>query len=99
MAVADVVRLETGGASAEIALAGAEPVSWRVGGRELIWSGDPQHWARHAPILFPVVGASAGGAVRIAGQTYPMPQHGFARDSRFALVERTGDVAHLRLAD
>jgi galactose mutarotase-like enzyme len=98
VAVADVVRLETGGASAEIALAGAEPVSWRVGGRELIWGGDPQHWARHAPILFPVVGASAGGVVGIAGQTYPMPQHGFARDSLFALVERTGDAAHLRLA-
>jgi galactose mutarotase-like enzyme len=96
--VADVIRLEANGASADIALVGAEPVSWRVGGRELIWSGDPQHWGRHAPILFPVVGASAGGVVRIAGKTYPMPQHGFARDSLFSLVERTSDAAQLRFA-
>ena len=96
--MADVVRLEADGASADIALVGAEPLSWRVGGRELIWSGDPQHWGRHAPILFPVVGASAGGVVRIASKTYPMPQHGFARDSLFSLVEQTGDAAHLRLA-
>ncbi len=93
------VKLEADGATAEIALDGAEPVSWRVGGRELIWSGDPAHWARHAPILFPVVGASAGGAVRVGAQTYRMPQHGFARDSRFTLVEREADAAHLRLVE
>jgi galactose mutarotase-like enzyme len=94
-----IVRLEADDASAAVALHGAEPVSWRVGGRELIWSGDPAHWGRHAPILFPVVGASAGGVIRVGGQTYRMPQHGFARDSRFALIERERDAARLRLME
>lgn len=94
-----IVRLTAGEASAAIALRGAEPISWRVGGRELLWHGDPAHWGFRAPILFPVVGASAGGAIRVDGETYPMPQHGFARHAAFALVESAGDSARFRLAE
>lgn len=93
------VRLESGAASAEISLTGAEPLSWRVGGRELLWHGDPAHWDRRAPLLFPVVGASAGGRVRIGHQHYPMPRHGFARDARFAIRERTADSVRLQLTE
>lgn len=91
------IRLEAGGSAAEIALAGAEPLSWQVDGRELLWSGDPRHWTYRAPILFPVVGASVGGALRVDGRLYPMPQHGFARLSAFTLVERDDASARLRL--
>src|SRR5215217_9455043 len=84
----ETLALAADGASATIALRGAEPLSWRVGGRELIWHGDPAHWPQRAPILFPVVGASAGGTVRVEGRSYPMPRHGFARDLPFGLVER-----------
>lgn len=96
---AETIRLEAPGASAEIALMGAEPWSWRVGSRELLWQGDPAHWARRAPILFPVVGASVGGSVRVGHQSYPMPQHGFARDSRFTIVEQNADSVHLHLGE
>jgi len=91
------VELRSGDATAALSLVGAEPMSWRVDGRELIWHGDPAHWARRAPILFPVVGASVGGEVRVEGKTYPMPQHGFARDLPFTLVEHGEDFARLRL--
>ena len=87
------------GTAARIALMGAEPVSWTVAGREYLWSGDPAHWNRHAPWLFPVVGASAGGTVRVAGQAYPMAQHGFARDLPFTVVAQAADLVRLRLAD
>jgi galactose mutarotase-like enzyme len=93
------IRLVRDGAEAEIALRGAEPVRWRVGGRDLLWSGDPAHWSYHAPILFPVVGASRDGRIGIGGRSYPMPQHGFARVSDFALVERDEASARLRLLD
>ena len=89
----DTVALAADGVSATIALRGAEPLSWRVAGRELIWHGDPAHWPQRAPILFPVIGASAGGAVRVEGRSYPMPRHGFARDLPFGLVERRPDRA------
>ncbi len=87
------------GTTARIALTGAEPVSWQVAGREYLWSGDPAHWNRHAPWLFPVVGASVGGQVRVDGRAYPMAQHGFARDAVFAVVAQTEDAVTLRLAD
>jgi len=93
------VTLEAGDASAVIAMRGAEPRSWRIAGRELLWHGDPSHWERSAPILFPVVGASAGGMIRVDGKPYPMPQHGFARDSLFEVVERRPEAVRLRLTD
>lgn len=87
----DFVSLRLGNSTATIARLGAEPVSWTVEGRELIWHRDPEHWARSAPILFPVVGASAGGVIKVSGQSYAMPQHGFARDSLFEVAD--SDVA------
>ena len=95
----ETVRLLADGAAAEIALVGAEPVRWTVGGRDLLWSRDPAHWAYSAPILFPVVGASAGGVVRVDGVDYPMAQHGFARTSRFDVVTADASSARLRLVD
>ena len=93
------VTLEAGDASAVIAVRGAEPRSWRVGGRELLWHADGSHWDRSAPILFPVVGASAGGTIHVDGVPHPMPQHGFARDTLFDVVERRPEAVRLRLTD
>ena len=87
------------GTQAVIDADGAEPVSWQVGGREYLWSGDPAHWNRHAPWLFPVVGASTDATVHVGDAAYPMPQHGFARDLPFTVIERSGDSVSLRLAD
>ena len=93
------VALAAGDAAAAVALYGAEPLSWRVAGREFLWRGDPAHWAERAPILFPAIGASAGGVVRIGGRSFPMPRHGFARELKFAVVERGPDAVRLRLAE
>jgi len=95
----DTIPLRCADATVTITPLGAELTSWQINGRELIWHRDPQHWARSAPILFPVVGASAGGAVKVDGKSYPMPQHGFARDSVFDVIEQDGDFVLLRLAD
>lgn len=87
------------GTLARIARIGAEPVSWQIGGHDYLWSGDPEHWNRHAPWLFPVVGASSGGVVQVDGQPYPMAQHGFARDLPFTIVAQAEDGVTLRLTD
>ena len=93
------ITITAGDTQAVIATHGAEPVSWRVNGTEYLWSGDPAHWERHAPWLFPVVGASANGAVRVDGQSYPMAQHGFARDLPFRVLARADDSVTLRLEE
>jgi galactose mutarotase-like enzyme len=77
---------------------GAELCSIRhADGTEYLWQADPQVWARHAPILFPIVGALAGGVYQHGGQTYEMGQHGFARDSAFELAEQTESMLLYRM--
>lgn len=54
--------------------------------REYLWSGDAAYWGRRAPILFPIVGSLRGKSYRHEGVSYPLSQHGFARDMEFALA-------------
>ncbi len=56
-------------------------------GTEFLWQADPSVWPRHAPILFPIVGKLADGKYTYKGKTYELPQHGFARDMDFELVD------------
>lgn len=70
----------------EVSEHGAEMVSIKKGGREYLWTGDAQFWNRHAPILFPVVGKPYNNELHVDGKSYPMKQHGFARDSEFECV-------------
>ena len=56
--------------------------------KELLLHGDPQFWGRKSPVLFPVVGKYKNGKTTYNGKEYALPQHGFARDSEFTLVEQ-----------
>ncbi|MCR5888695.1 aldose 1-epimerase family protein [Hymenobacter sp. J193] len=66
---------------------------------EYIWPADPAVWARHAPVLFPIVGRLQQDQYQHAGRTYSLPQHGFARDQPFALVRHTPAELVLELRD
>jgi len=70
----------------------------RADGVELLWQAGPQ-WPRHAPVLFPIVGRLKNDTLRHDGKTYPMTQHGFARDRRFAWLERGPRSCKLALTD
>ena len=65
--------------------------------RELIWQGDPAIWAKHSPILFPVVGKVLGDQYRLGQAVHPMPKHGFASDSVFSLSQQAMDTITLSL--
>ncbi|RUW63637.1 aldose 1-epimerase family protein, partial [Mesorhizobium sp. M2A.F.Ca.ET.067.02.1.1] len=87
------------GISATVVGQGAEMVSLRDGdGTELLWQAGPA-WRRHSPVLFPIVGRLKGDQLRHRGQTYPMTQHGFARDRRFAWAEQGPTSCTLVLSD
>ncbi len=58
-------------------------------GTEYLWNADPAYWKRHAPILFPIVGSLKNRSYTYQGQTYSLPQHGFARDMRFRPVSQS----------
>lgn len=85
--------------SATISADGAELVSLKnAKGLELLWQAGPV-WPRHAPILFPIVGRLKNDELRHRGRVYPMTQHGFARDRKFAWSERTASSCALVLTD
>jgi len=92
--------ITNGHLTATIAHHGAELVSLRdATGAELMTDADPAYWPKHAPVLFPVVGVTNAGVIRIDGREYPMPKHGFARDRDFTLADHGADHATFVLAD
>ncbi len=96
----DLIWLRTDRLSAAINPLGAELTHLRdADGAELMTNADPAFWPKHAPILFPVIGVTNGGTIRVDGSTYPMTKHGFARDLPFALVEQDDTHAVFALAD
>lgn len=58
---------------------------------EYMWCGDAKYWGRTSPVLFPFVGGLKDKEYRAKGKTYPMSQHGFARDLEFKLLSQTKD--------
>ncbi len=57
-------------------------------GTEYMWCGDAKYWGRTSPVLFPFVGGLKNKEYRVEGKTYPMSQHGFARDMEFELLSK-----------
>lgn len=81
----DTLRVEIESFGAEI-----KSVKRKADGREYMWCGDPKYWGRTSPVLFPFVGAPKNKEYRYEGRTYPMGQHGFARDMEFTLEAQEG---------
>src|SRR5690348_17278598 len=86
--VTDLVTITNGAFTARINPLGAELWSLTdAQGREYMTDADPAFWTGHAPLLFPIVGALRDGTYRLDGREYALPKHGFARTSRFEVVE------------
>ncbi|PWJ87842.1 galactose mutarotase-like enzyme [Mesorhizobium loti] len=95
----DSLTLHGDGISATVVGQGAELVSLRdADGIEFLWQAGPE-WRRHSPLLFPIVGRLKGDRLHHQGQTYPMSQHGFARDKPFAWAQRGPKSCTLVLTD
>ncbi len=65
--------------------------------KQYIWSGQPDIWKRHTPVLFPLVGRYKNDTSIYEGKEYHMTQHGFARDSEFTLVHKEDNVIIMKL--
>ena len=62
----DAIQLtHSSGDGAEILAFGAELSSWRARGVDMIWAKNPKVWDQTAPVLFPVVGWTRDGRVRV----------------------------------
>ena len=97
--MSDTIRLSNdAGDSAAISLFGAELSAWSAKGVDLIWEIDRLFWDRTAPVLFPVVGWTRDGRVRVEGESYRLSLHGFAWEKNFAVAERRENFLRLELA-
>lgn len=64
---------------------------------EYLWTANEKYWARHAPILFPIVGKVKDNKYKIDNREYNLNQHGFARDSEFEILKNEDDILIYRL--
>ena len=53
---------------------------------EYIWQAGPA-WAKHSPVLFPIVGQLKDNRFRYNGNEYTLSRHGFARERMFRADE------------
>ena len=85
--------------TAEIKHAGAELCSLikRATSREYMWQADPKFWAKHSPILFPIVGTLKDNSYTYNDAKYVLSRHGFARDLTFDLIDKKEDSATFSL--
>lgn len=59
--------------------------------RSYLWYGDSAYWGRRSPVLFPIVGSLKNKEYKYNGKSYPMGQHGFARDMEFTMTAHDVD--------
>lgn len=74
------VSLRAGGWEAEISPRGAELVSLKKDGKQLLWQGGPV-WKDRCYNIFPFAGRLRGDRYRLFGKEYEMPLHGFVLSS------------------
>lgn len=91
------IYLSNSSIKASFKLKGAELSSLLLNDKEYIWQADPSIWNRHAPVLFPIVGKLVDDTYYVEGKPYHLPQHGFARDSTFTLVENKDNTVKFLL--
>ncbi len=64
---------------------------------DYLWHADPEHWGKHAPVLFPIVGALKDNTYLFANRAYSLSRHGFARDKTFEVKEQSNDSVAFQL--
>jgi galactose mutarotase-like enzyme len=85
--------LARAGYTINVSSAGAELTRLEKKGVNYLWTCSAPFWQRHAPVLFPIVGKLKNNTYNYKGKAFHLPQHGFARDGEFELMEHS--VSHL----
>lgn len=92
-------QLKCGAAHATVKSMGGELASYVApNGRQYMWHGDPAAWASHSPVLFPVVGTTIDGKVKIEGKIFEIAKHGFTRKLEFTLGKHGEDFVEYTLS-
>ena len=66
---------------------------------EYMWQADTAFWAKHSPVLFPIVGSLKNNTYFFEGRSYTLPRHGFARERMFEADQLSEKEAVFTLTD
>jgi galactose mutarotase-like enzyme len=69
-----------------------QSVVHKTNGIDYMWGGDPAVWAKHSPLLFPIVGTLKANTYYYQDQPYSLSRHGFARDREFTVETQAADT-------
>lgn len=94
-----MLTIENGYIKVEVAALGAElqRITNKRTGVEYMWNADPAYWAKHSPILFPIVGTLKDNTYIYRDKEYQLSRHGFAREMDFQVYLQNGHTLTLRL--
>lgn len=92
-----ITTITNGNLTAQIKHLGAELCSLKNENTEYIWSGNPEFWGKHSPVLFPIVGTLKDNCYFYKNKKYELSRHGFARDMNFDLIGKTKNSATFSL--
>ncbi len=93
-----MIVLNNGILEVQIDKIGAEIRKVTKGGKDRMWSGNPEHWAGVAPLLFPICSGLPNDKYTYNGKTYEMPKHGFIRKLPFEVEATADDTATFMFA-
>ncbi len=88
-----MLKIESSKAKIEFETLGAQMISFQLLNRnfEYLWQPQENFWQGRNPILFPLVGSTADKCLHIEGKTYPINNHGFARNAIFEVAAHCED--------
>lgn len=94
-----MITIENSQLTVKILKKGAELCSivCKTNGTEYLWQAAPDVWAKHSPVLFPIVGTLRNNTYVHKGTAYTMGRHGFARDMQFSVTGHDADRVSLEL--
>ncbi len=77
--------------SATIDSKGAELISFikKSSIENYVWDGNKVYWAKHSPVLFPIVGSLKHDFYWFNDKKYFLSRHGFARDCNFKVLSQS----------
>ena len=87
--MAEQLILSNGIIKATFSPKGAELLSVVKDGKEKIWIGDPDVWALHSPLLFPICGGLKDNKFIYEGKEYTLQKHGYVRFVEFEVESHT----------
>ena len=83
-----------------ISTLGAEMISVKKSGKDIMWCGDEKFFKVYSPILFPYCSSLKDNTAIFEGKTYKnLPKHGFAMGMEFSVVSQEKSSVCMLLSD